>query len=196
MALSSMEILSLARTEFIVGFDVRFNELQLKTLPVEIFSRKMMVCLLPLSVQLFISLTPGIAFTCEYRAIFGISKAPEGIVPDQAFKWFGEGRNYLCAAGPNGTLYWIFDMKNEEKTQGKSIPRYTEKDIDQAVALYRGDVIKDGVTFGDLFDNRIRASMVPVEEGILKNCFYKRIVLLGDSWHKVGYIGTYRKIPS
>ncbi|KAJ5235713.1 uncharacterized protein N7469_004881 [Penicillium citrinum] len=128
------------------------------------------------------------AFTCEYRAIFGISKAPEGIVPDQAFKWFGEGRNYLCAPGPNGTLYWIFDMKNEEKTQGKSILRYTENDIEEAVTLYRGDVIKDGVTFGDLFDNRIRASMVPVEEGILKTCFYKRIVLLGDSWHKVGYI--------
>ncbi|KAJ5591276.1 hypothetical protein N7450_005248 [Penicillium hetheringtonii] len=171
MVLSSMDILSLAQMEFIVGFDERFNEWQLKTL-VEIFSRKMMV-----------------SFTCEYRAIFGISKAPEGIVPDQAFKWFGEGRNYLCAPGPNGTLYWIFDMKNEDKTQGKSIPRYTENDIEEAVKLYRGDVIKDGVTFGDLFDNRIRASMVPVEEGILKTCFYKRIVLLGDSWHKVNALG-------
>jgi hypothetical protein len=127
------------------------------------------------------------AFTCDYGGLFGISKAPEGILPDQAFKCFGEGHNHLCAAGPDGTLYWFLPFKNQQKTQGKAIPRYTEDDLNRVVALARDDIVRPGVNFGDIYDRRIRVSIVPIEEGILKHSFYKRMVLLGDSWHKVGY---------
>lgn len=125
------------------------------------------------------------AFTCEYGGLFGISNAPEGIPPDQAFKCVGEGHNYLCSAGPNSTLYWFLPFKNEQKTQGKAIPRYKEDDLKRIVTLARNDIVKPGLTFGDIYDRRIRVSIVPIEEGILKHSFYKRMVLLGDSWHKV-----------
>lgn len=77
-------------------------------------------------------------------------------------------------------------FKNEQKTQGKTIPRYTQEDESRLVALAQDDLVKPGIRFRDIYERRIRSTMLPIEEGVLKNCFYKRMVLLGDSWHKVG----------
>lgn len=137
---------------------------------------------------------PRLAFTSEYSGVFGISRAPDGTISDEGFKCFRKGRNYLCAAGPNGTLYWILMFKNKEKLQGTAIRRYTEQDLDRLLDLARDDIVKPGISFGDIFDRRIRASIVPIEEGILEQCFYKRVVLLGDSWHKVNNISGWQRL--
>lgn len=104
---------------------------------------------------------------------------------DQAFKTDQKGRSYLVARGPNDTMFWILFFKNEKKTQGSNIPRYTDDDRERLVAMYEKDVVKSGYTFGDLYKSRIQSSIVPLEEGVLKTCFYRRVVLVGDSWHKV-----------
>ena len=125
------------------------------------------------------------AFKCSFGGLFGISKAPDGVIQDQAVKTFRKGRNYLCAGGPNNTLYWILMFKNEQETQGQSIPRYTEEDRQKLVEMCQDDIIRPGMTFGDVYKRKIKSALVPLEEGVLKTCFYKRMVLLGDSWHKV-----------
>lgn len=76
-------------------------------------------------------------------------------------------------------------FKNEQETQGESMPRYTEEDRQRLVELCQDDIIRPGMTFGDIYEGKIQSAIVPLEEGVLKTCFYKRMVLLGDSWHKV-----------
>lgn len=76
-------------------------------------------------------------------------------------------------------------FKNDAKTRGHSIPRYTEEDRERLVTMCKDDLVKPGVTFGDLYKGQIKSAVVPLEEGVLKTCFYKRMVLVGDSWHKV-----------
>lgn len=82
-------------------------------------------------------------------------------------------------------MYWILFFKNDKKTQGSSIPRYTDEDRERLVAKYENDMLKPGYTFGDLYKAQIKSSLVSLEEGVLKTVFYKRVVLVGDSWHKV-----------
>jgi hypothetical protein len=41
------------------------------------------------------------------------------------------------------------------------------------------------MTFGDIYKRRIHSALVPLDEGVLKTCFFIRMVLVGDSWHKV-----------
>lgn len=117
--------------------------------------------------------------------MFGVSNTTLDMQQDQAFKTDQKGRSYLVARGPNDTMFWILFFKNEKKTQGSNIPRYTDDDRERLVAMYEKDVVKSGYTFGDLYKSRIQSSIVPLEEGVLKTCFYRRVVLVGDSWHKV-----------
>lgn len=81
--------------------------------------------------------------------------------------------------------YWIAWFKNEKKTHGASIPRYTKDEMDQLAGKYADDVLTPYLKFGDLYKNKVISVLVPLEEYVLKKCFYKRIIVLGDSFHKV-----------
>lgn len=70
-------------------------------------------------------------------------------------------------------------------TYGRDIPRYTEEDKEILLAKYKDDVIVPGVTLGDLYRKQLRTGLVPLEDYTLNRCFARRIVLLGDSFHKV-----------
>ncbi|CAG8323873.1 unnamed protein product [Penicillium salamii] len=127
-------------------------------------------------------------FECCYSAMFGTSVAPEGLIENQAFKGFKSDRSFLCSPGKGGLLYWIAMFKNGEKTSGDGIPRYTRDDCDRLAANFADDIIKPGVRLGDMYRDARKATLVPLEQGVLSTCFYKRIVLVGDSWHKINPI--------
>lgn len=96
-----------------------------------------------------------------------------------------QNRNYFCAGGTDGQFYWFAFAKNEKSTRGSSILRYTEEDKESLAATLKDDTIKPGLTFGDLYASQTTSTLVPIEEGLLERCFHGRIVLTGDSWHKV-----------
>ncbi|KAJ5155343.1 hypothetical protein N7492_008146 [Penicillium capsulatum] len=125
------------------------------------------------------------AFESTWSALFGISNTTLGLEQDLGFKSTHKGRSYLTARGPDDTMYWILFFKNEKKTRGSGIPRYTDEDLNRLVAMYENDALNSGHTFGELYKARIQTSLVPLEEGVLKTCFYRRVVLVGDSWHKI-----------
>lgn len=126
-----------------------------------------------------------IGFKCTYKGLIGIGKKPQAVSQDQGFKNFRQGRSYLCVGGLDKKFYFNLFVKNDRATQGSSIPRYTEADRDALAATYANDIVYPGLTFGDIYENRICSTLLPLEEGMLETCFYKRIVLVGDSWHKV-----------
>lgn len=76
-------------------------------------------------------------------------------------------------------------FKNGAETKGTSSPRYTAEDVDRLAKRYANDIITPGFSFGDLYQTAMATSLVPIEQGVLSTCFYKRMVLVGDSWHKV-----------
>lgn len=127
----------------------------------------------------------SIAFESSWSGFFGVSNANLGMQQDQGFKTTQKGRSYLGARGPEGTMYWIMFFKNEKKARGTDIPRYNDEDRQRMLAMYENDVVVPGYTFGDLYKAHVQSSIVPLEEGVLKTCFYRRVVLVGDSWHKV-----------
>ena len=117
--------------------------------------------------------------------MFGISQGIESIRADEGFKAYHDKRSYLYQGGPEGKVYWFFFIKNKRKTIGKGIPRYNKDDETFLANKYAGDVLARGLTFEDLYRQRQIAVLVPLEEYVLKNPFYKRLILVGDSYHKV-----------
>ncbi|KAJ5627291.1 Monooxygenase FAD-binding [Penicillium herquei] len=123
-------------------------------------------------------------FECTYRCIFSIGYTPESLRDDQAIKVSYKGRSYLCLSGQDRKFYFCL-FEQIEKTRGSSMPRrYTKEETDALAAKYSDDILVPGVTFGDMYSKKSSAVMLPVQEGLLSKCFYERIVLVGDSFHK------------
>lgn len=114
--------------------------------------------------------------------MFGIAECPESMPKDTGFKSY---HKYLCQAGREGKLYFFAFIKNENQTVNHSIPRYTIEDEQAVVGEYGADILRPGLTFGDIYNQRRHAVLVPLQEYVLEKCFYKRAILIGDSFHKV-----------
>ncbi|KAJ6170735.1 Monooxygenase FAD-binding [Penicillium canescens] len=124
------------------------------------------------------------SITCAYRCMFGIADCPEGIPKETGFKSYHKNRSYLCQSGREGKFYFFAFIKNKHKTVNQSIPRYTAEDEQAVVDDYGADILRPGVTFGDIYKRRRQAVLVPLQEYVLEKCFYKRAVLIGDAFHK------------
>lgn len=117
--------------------------------------------------------------------MFGISQDIESIKEDEGFKAFHDKRSYLYQGGPGGKVYWFFFLKNKTRTIRNDIPRYNKDDEKFIANKYASDSVGRGLTFGDLYQQRQTAVFVPLEEYVLRSPFYKRVILVGDSYHKV-----------
>jgi hypothetical protein len=126
-----------------------------------------------------------LAISCTYRCKFGISDCPEDIPKETGFKSFHKNHSYLCQSGREGKFYFFAFIKNPQKTVGRSIPRYTADDERAMVDEYGEDIIRPGLTFSDIYQRRRHAVLVPLQEDVLNRCFYKRAILIGDSFYKV-----------
>ncbi|KAJ5377440.1 uncharacterized protein N7496_004849 [Penicillium cataractarum] len=122
---------------------------------------------------------------CQYKCMFGISKRVEGIPDNKSFKCYHKGRSYLCSGGQDGKFYWFVFVKNPEVTIHTTIPRYKAQDAENLAAEIADDPLFLDVTFKDLYKNRMSCVLVPLEEFVLKTCFFKRAILIGDSFHKM-----------
>ena len=125
------------------------------------------------------------AIKCKYRCLFGISTRPKGYPGDNSVHGFHEGRSYFFTAGADNKLYFFVFQKNPSITVYNDIPRYTQEDIDALVAECAKDALMPGVNFTEIYAQAKTAVMVPLQEFVLEKCFYKRSVLIGDSFHKV-----------
>lgn len=81
-------------------------------------------------------------------------------------------------------MYYFAFFKNPETVIQKAIPRYTAADAKSLAAEYTNDPLFHGVTFGDLYEQQKSCGLVSLEEYVLEKCFYKRGILIGDSFHK------------
>lgn len=63
--------------------------------------------------------------------------------------------------------------------------RYTESDMEALVSKISEYPVTETVVFGELWKRRLKAQMISLEEGVLENWFFGRIVLAGDAVHKV-----------
>lgn len=82
-------------------------------------------------------------------------------------------------------MYFFAFFKNPEPTIYRDIPRYTDEDAKDLAAVYASDPLWPGIRFGDLYERHMSCVLVPLEEYVLEKCFYKRAILIGDSFHKV-----------
>ncbi|KAM0265276.1 hypothetical protein ACHAPA_007855 [Fusarium lateritium] len=91
--------------------------------------------------------------------------------------------------GPEGRVYWFRFQKLPRTFRGSAIPRYTDADLQEALAASADDNILPELKFSNLVENKVSAVMTPLVEYVYKRWYFGRIITLGDSAHKFHPVG-------
>ncbi|KAH8883256.1 FAD/NAD(P)-binding domain-containing protein [Thozetella sp. PMI_491] len=130
-------------------------------------------------------------FVSTYQCIFATSRnanaegkefLPDGWVHNVYYQGFSG----VAAAGVSGLVFWFLFVKSDKVTKTPNTPRFTEEQTEAVIAKYGNHALGPGYTFKDLWHSRVKAAMVPLEEGVLKSKWNSggRVALMGDSVHK------------
>ncbi|KAK1461801.1 FAD binding domain-containing protein [Colletotrichum cuscutae] len=119
------------------------------------------------------------------KCIFGISKRPSNLPIHNQQMVFNEGRSYLIISAPGNRTYWFLFSGVGDTKYGKDIPKYSKEDTEKLALEYWEDLVFENVTLGDVYKNKIMATLVPLEEYVFEKWHYQRIVCIGDASHKI-----------
>lgn len=134
------------------------------------------------------------AFTSSYRCIAGKSRNHRGenfdtafVPPETIHTSYCRGASGISSGSADGYVYWFLCKKEAAMTRTPNTPRFTDVDLEATIAE-SGEVVKGtGYDFKDLWENRVRTTLVAMEEGIVQGSWNSggRVVLMGDSVAKV-----------
>ncbi|OJD35345.1 fad binding domain protein [Diplodia corticola] len=133
--------------------------------------------------------SPRPDFATRYGCVYGISNALPQINPGRAFTVHQSDASLLIFSGAGGTLYWFLFVDLHD-TIGFHAPaerkrRFTDDDLAAAYALVAGATVTAGVSFAAVFAAKRVAVMTGLEEGVADVWCRDRMLLLGDSAHKM-----------
>ncbi|EKV19896.1 Monooxygenase, FAD-binding [Penicillium digitatum] len=127
------------------------------------------------------------AFTSEYNCIFAVSRndAENQFLPEaMVHNVYYDNYSAVAAAGVPGLVFWFLFVKASKLTRTPNCPRFTDEDAEATIQTYGSALVGPGYTVKDLWDARVKGTLVPLEEGVLKQWSHNRVVLMGDSVHK------------
>lgn len=122
---------------------------------------------------------------CYYRCSFGIAQHVPGWFAGEHHVVTGRGQSQLVVSGPDDRVYWFLFDRLPKVKYGKDIPKYTKQDEAEFIKENASRAITEKVTFGQVFAKRLQSTLTPLHEVVFKKWFFKRMITLGDSAHKV-----------
>ncbi|KAH7308985.1 hypothetical protein B0I35DRAFT_515346 [Stachybotrys elegans] len=136
--------------------------------------------------------TPGYIPDQDKTGLMSYYTAVIGVVADNPGLGSGSTRVYnvqrsyfFSQAGKgSGEFYWWLCIKNDSPKAG-IIPKLSDDLKQQYLSRFTGDRIGPNLTLGDLARKSMYTAIIPLQEFVLQKCFYKNIVLVGDTFRKV-----------
>lgn len=122
---------------------------------------------------------PENPFVAEYSVTWCV--VPHVPQPDAFNTTQHPGRGALYFASKSRSAVFMYE-KLPEPTRERV--RYTRKDVEEQAAKFAGYKITRDHTVSDVFDPAV-AGMTNMQEGLARNWSFGRIVLVGDSCHKM-----------
>ncbi|KAL8386850.1 hypothetical protein RB595_010343 [Gaeumannomyces hyphopodioides] len=126
----------------------------------------------------------------EYGCVFGTaSKRPRALGPGETMVASGPGLMATLMSGPDGTAfffnYWELP-KDQQLYELDKLPRFTQKDMDEAGALCGPLIIgDDGMTMAEMVaEMKGSSGVTPLPFYIMRRWYHGRLVIVGDAAHK------------
>ncbi|KAL3436161.1 hypothetical protein BDV09DRAFT_203598 [Aspergillus tetrazonus] len=125
------------------------------------------------------------AFTVEYACVFGISSPISGMESGEHVNSYSNGLCVITFHGKDGRIFWFILIKLQKRFIYPYTPRFSASDAAKVCAEYANVPVWGDIRVRDLWGNKTSVSMTALEEGLLETWRFKRVVLLGDSIHKM-----------
>jgi 2-polyprenyl-6-methoxyphenol hydroxylase-like FAD-dependent oxidoreductase len=122
---------------------------------------------------------------CHYICSFGIAQDVSGWEHGNTYTTLGKGYSQLVVSGPGNRIYWFFFSKLPETKYGKDIPRCNREMETDFIKKYEHAPITKRLTFGQIYAKRLFTTLRPLHEYVHEKWSFKRMIILGDSAHKV-----------
>ncbi|PYH45064.1 FAD-dependent oxidoreductase [Aspergillus saccharolyticus JOP 1030-1] len=123
--------------------------------------------------------------TVEYACIFGISSQIPNLEISEQINGLFDHLSILTIHGKKGRVFWFIITKLPRKYTYPNVPRFSDKDAAKFMENLKHVRFFKNVCVGDLWKNREVFSMTALEEGLFRTWFFDRMVLIGDSVHKM-----------
>lgn len=124
------------------------------------------------------------AMVANFKVLFGCSTQIEGMGHDEGWETHGPKLYFQLFTQP-GRTYWFAARPHEKPEVYPDWSSYTEEDAEAFAKEIADRPLGRSLKFKAIWDNRIRCKLTNLEQGMLKKWHCGRIVLLGDSCHKV-----------
>lgn len=92
--------------------------------------------------------------------------------------------SFLFLTQPDKVFFFVF-FRLQQPFAWPHRQRYTDADAESLAASVAAHPVCETLLFGEIWEKRIRGSLISIEEGVLQHWSHGRIVLAGDSVHKV-----------
>jgi 2-polyprenyl-6-methoxyphenol hydroxylase-like FAD-dependent oxidoreductase len=122
------------------------------------------------------------AFQTTYRVMFGNSPRLGDVKPGTLYECHRSGTSTQLFVGADRMWFFVYEQLDKPTTERKS---YTQKDADEYAARYADHRLTKNLQFGDVYKERNGSGLTNLEEGILSQWSWNRIVLVGDAAHKL-----------
>lgn len=129
--------------------------------------------------------SPATVMSAEYRCMFGVSKQTKGFEVRLFNQAVGPDLSFLWAGDKSGRVFWFIFEKMDKVYRVPEIPKYTEQEATSLAHRCLPLYLTDQAKFGDLWENRLSARLVPLEEAWYQQWSWGRFACIGDSVHKV-----------
>ncbi|KAI0115704.1 FAD-dependent monooxygenase [Nemania sp. FL0031] len=117
----------------------------------------------------------------NFSTVYGMSAPTEGIAPGERFAVYREQETVIGFTGQGGIVFWFVFEDLKKSTPLSQAPQYTEADAETLCKTVAGVQVTPRLKFGDLFENRVAAVKIAIEEGIAREWHTDRVVIVGDA---------------
>ncbi|RAH42263.1 FAD-dependent oxidoreductase [Aspergillus brunneoviolaceus CBS 621.78] len=125
------------------------------------------------------------SMTVQYSCVFGISSRIPNLEVHEQINGLFDHLSILTIHGKKGRVFWFIIAKLQQKYIYPDVPRFSDKDAAKLIDKLKHVRFFKDVCVGDLWKNKEVYSMTALEEGLFKTWFFERMVLMGDSVHKM-----------
>ena len=121
----------------------------------------------------------------------GIATPHPGLEADSGQNLHNHGRSAGIIIGYGGRVFWFLFEKLDKVYKLPNIPKFTVEDGRKIAEKRLEDPVTEDIKFGEIWDRTTSYVTVPMEEGCFEHWHYKRMIVIGDAAHKVGYDCTF-----
>lgn len=120
----------------------------------------------------------------RWKCLIGVGPGAPELGDSDMTVTHDERYSFLTLTQPEALFFFVF-VRLDEPFSWPHRVRYTDADAEELAARLASHVVAPTIVFGEIWKRRHRGQLISIEEGVLEHWHHGRIVLAGDSVHKV-----------